>query len=121
MSAIARSAEVNAPVIYRRWPTRAALLEEAVHGPGNHEFPEPTNDLRMDLVTWIRIFLARAAGPAAHVGIPGLLADVSTEEDRERLVGIARRFGTCSPRAYSWLSIAVRISGGSTRGFCSRS
>ncbi|GAB4588329.1 TetR/AcrR family transcriptional regulator [Nocardia sp. IFM 10818] len=86
--AIARRAGVNTPAIYRRWPTREALLEEAVHGPGGHELPEPTGDLRADLRTWAQIFLARAASPAARAGVPGLLADSQTEEARQRLLAI---------------------------------
>lgn len=88
ITAIARRAEVSAPAIYRRWPTREALLEEAVHGTGGHAFPEPTEDLRADLVTWTRIFLARSASRAARVGIPGLLADATSEADRERLLAL---------------------------------
>ncbi|UFS97767.1 TetR/AcrR family transcriptional regulator [Nocardia huaxiensis] len=88
ITAIARRAGVNAPAIYRRWPTRHALLEEAVHGPGAHPLPEPTGNLRADLHTWTRIFLARAASPAARVGVPGLLADSHTEEARRRLLAI---------------------------------
>ncbi len=88
ISAIARRAKVSAPAIYRRWPNRETLLEEAVHGPGRHEFPEWTDDLRADLMTWTRIFLARAASPAARAGIPGLLADATTEADRARLLAL---------------------------------
>ncbi|WP_307817907.1 TetR/AcrR family transcriptional regulator [Nocardia acididurans] len=86
--AIARRAGVNSPAIYRRWPTREALLEEAVHGPGRYELPQPTGDLRADLRTWVQIFLARAASPAARAGVPGLLADSQTEEARQRLLAI---------------------------------
>lgn len=86
--AIAKRAGVNTPAIYRRWPTRQALLEEAIHGPGGHALPEPTGDLRADLATWVRIFLARAESPAARAGVPGLLADSQTEEARGRLLAI---------------------------------
>lgn len=86
--AIARRAGVSAPAIYRRWPSREALLEEAVHGPGGHPLPAPTGDLRTDLGVWVRIFLARAASPAARAGVPGLLADSQTEEARRRLLAI---------------------------------
>ncbi|MEV6278925.1 TetR/AcrR family transcriptional regulator [Nocardia sp. NPDC051832] len=88
VAAIARRAGVNPPAIYRRWPSRTALLEEAVHGPGGHPLPEPTGDLRADLRTWARIFLARAASPAARAGVPGLLADSHTEQARRRLLAI---------------------------------
>lgn len=86
--AIAKRAGVNTPAIYRRWPTRQALLEEAIHGPGGHAPPEPTGDLRADLATWVRIFLARADSPAARAGVPGLLADSQTEDARRRLLAI---------------------------------
>ncbi|MGY2086771.1 TetR/AcrR family transcriptional regulator [Nocardia gipuzkoensis] len=86
--AIAKRAGVNSPAIYRRWPTRQALLEEAIHGPGAYAPPEPTGDLRADLATWVRIFLARADSPAARAGVPGLLADSQTEEARRRLLAI---------------------------------
>lgn len=88
VAAIARMAEVNTPAIYRRWPTREALIEEAVHGAGGHPLPEASGNLRADLATWVRIFLVRAARPAARAGVPGLLADSQTEESRHRLLVI---------------------------------
>lgn len=88
IAAIARLAEVNTPAIYRRWPTREALIEEAVHGTGGHPLPEVSGDLRTDLATWVRIFLVRAARPAAMAGVPGLLADSQSEDARQRLLVI---------------------------------
>ncbi|WP_420881259.1 TetR/AcrR family transcriptional regulator [Rhodococcus sp. (in: high G+C Gram-positive bacteria)] len=88
ISAIARRANVSAPAIYRRWPTREALLEDAVHGPGAHDLPEATDDLRADLATWVRAFLARSASPAARAGVPGLLADIRSDADRARLLSL---------------------------------
>jgi AcrR family transcriptional regulator len=88
VASIARAAGVNTPAIYRRWPTREALIEEAVHGTGGHPLPEESGDLRSDLATWVRIFLIRAARPAARAGVPGLLADSQTEEARQRLLAI---------------------------------
>jgi len=88
VAAIARMAGVNTPAIYRRWPTREALIEEAVHGTGGHPLPDESGDLRTDLATWVRIFLIRAARPAARAGVPGLLADSQTQEARQRLLAI---------------------------------
>lgn len=88
VASIARAAGVNTPAIYRRWPTREALLEEAVHGTGGHPLPDDSGDLRSDLATWVRIFLVRAARPAARAGVPGLLADSQTEAARQRLLAI---------------------------------
>lgn len=88
ISAIARRSNVSAPAIYRRWPTREALLEDAIHGPGAHRLPEATDDLRADLATWVRVFLSRSASPAARAGVPGLLADIRTDADRARLLSL---------------------------------
>lgn len=88
VSAVARESGVNAPAIYRRWPTRVTLIEEAVHGPGGRPLPQATGDLRADLASWVRVFLVRAARPSARAGVPGLLADSRTEEDRARLLRI---------------------------------
>ncbi|MGO4201839.1 TetR/AcrR family transcriptional regulator [Rhodococcus sp. TAF43] len=86
IAAIVRRAQVSAPAIYRRWPTREALIEEAVHGPGRYDLPADTGDLRADLATWARAFLVRAASPAARAGVPGLLSDMQADADRSRLL-----------------------------------
>lgn len=88
ITAVARESGVNAPAIYRRWPTRVALIEEAVHGPGGQALPETIGDLRADMQSWVRVFLVRAARPSARAGVPGLLADSRTAEDRDRLLRI---------------------------------
>ncbi|NMM85218.1 TetR family transcriptional regulator [Rhodococcus sp. SRB_17] len=88
IAAIARLAGVNTPAIYRRWPTREALIEEAVHGTGGHPLPDESGDLRTDLALWVRVFLVRAARPAARAGVPGLLADSQSQEARQRLLAI---------------------------------
>lgn len=88
IAAIARMAGVNTPAIYRRWPTREALIEEAVHGTGGHPLPDESGDLRTDLALWVRVFLVRAARPAARAGVPGLLADSQSQEARQRLLAI---------------------------------
>ncbi|OYD69465.1 TetR family transcriptional regulator [Rhodococcus sp. OK302] len=88
IAAIARMAGVNTPAIYRRWPTREALIEEAVHGTGGHPLPDESGDLRTDLALWVRVFLVRAARPAARAGVPGLLADSQSHEARQRLLAI---------------------------------
>lgn len=88
VAAIARRAGVNTPAIYRRWPSREALIEEAVHGTGGHPLPAESGDLRADLATWVRVVLDRAASPAARSGVPGLLSDPQTADARQRLLVI---------------------------------
>jgi AcrR family transcriptional regulator len=82
LAAIARRAGVSIPTIYRRWPSKPALLEEAVLHLDSIEFPEPTGDLRADLETWVRLFLAVATEPAARAAVPGLLSYYSRDPRR---------------------------------------
>ncbi|NNH73306.1 TetR/AcrR family transcriptional regulator [Nocardia uniformis] len=81
IAAVARRAGVVTTSIYRRWPSKRALIEDAVFAldTGNH--PAPTGDLRADLLAWTRLFLSAAAQPAARAAIPGLLA--AYHDDRE--------------------------------------
>ncbi|WP_040802634.1 TetR/AcrR family transcriptional regulator [Nocardia concava] len=81
IAAVARRAGVVTTSIYRRWPGRRALVEEAVFilDTGNH--PVPTGDLHADLLAWTRLFLDAAAHPAARSAIPGLLSEY--HDDRE--------------------------------------
>jgi AcrR family transcriptional regulator len=82
LAEIARRAGVSIPTIYRRWPSKPALLEEAVLHLDHVEFPEPTGDLRADLETWVRLFLEVATEPAALAAVPGLLSYYGRDSDR---------------------------------------
>jgi AcrR family transcriptional regulator len=86
--AIARRAGVGAPTIYRRWPRREALIEDAAFGrlePAAE--PEPTGDLRSDLRSWTEMFTRQFADPVARAAIPGLLMAYQQDGDLyERLV-----------------------------------
>ncbi|MBV9089035.1 MAG: TetR/AcrR family transcriptional regulator [Mycobacteriaceae bacterium] len=74
LAAIARRAGVGIPTIYRRWASKAELLEEAVLHLDTFDLPDPTGDLRADLRTWVGLFLDVATEPAARAAVPGLLA-----------------------------------------------
>lgn len=74
LAAIARRAGVSIPTIYRRWASKAELIEEAVLHLDTFDLPEPTGDLLVDLRTWVRLFLEVATEPAARAAVPGLLA-----------------------------------------------
>jgi AcrR family transcriptional regulator len=86
--AIARRAEVGAPTIYRRWPTRESLIEDAAFGhPRPAPLPEPTGELRADLRAWVSAFLDFLANPVTRAAMPGLLAAYHRDEaSYERLV-----------------------------------
>ena len=74
IAAIARRAGVGVPTVYRRWPRREALIEDAAFG---HTRPAPlpaaTGDLRADLGIWVEIFLVMLADPVTRAAFPGLL------------------------------------------------
>ncbi|WP_063037676.1 TetR/AcrR family transcriptional regulator [Nocardia pseudovaccinii] len=84
ISAVARRASVGTAPIYRRWPGKEALIEDAVFGSGSLWLPAETEDLHTDLIEWVRVFLARIAEPSARAAIPGLISAYHREPDRYR-------------------------------------
>jgi AcrR family transcriptional regulator len=86
MDAVARRAGVARATVYRRWPSKAQLVHEAV-------FPEPeTSALSQpgSLAEYVRGFVAGAlayfARPEATAAIPGLMAEFGFDPDlRPRL------------------------------------
>jgi AcrR family transcriptional regulator len=86
--AIARRAGVGAPTIYRRWPSKEALVEDAAFGHSQPApVPEPTGDLHTDLRAWVATFIEFLADPVTRAALPGLLAAYHLDEEiYERLV-----------------------------------
>ncbi|MGH3675618.1 MAG: TetR/AcrR family transcriptional regulator [Mycobacterium sp.] len=81
LAAIAHRAGVSIPAIYRRWPSKHELIEEAVLHLDTFDLPRPTGDLRADLGTWVRLFLDVAMEPAARAAVPGLMSAYSRNPD----------------------------------------
>ncbi|WP_246216619.1 TetR/AcrR family transcriptional regulator [Mycobacterium botniense] len=74
ITAVARRAGVGAPTIYRRWPRREALIEDAAFGHTRPApLPTPTGDVRADLRAWVEAFLRWLADPVTRAAVPGLL------------------------------------------------
>lgn len=87
IAAVARRAGVGPPTIYRRWPRREALIEDAVFGHAHPApLPAPTADLRADLRAWVQVVLAQLADPVTRAAVPGLLLAWQQEE------GLYKRF-----------------------------
>jgi AcrR family transcriptional regulator len=87
LAAIAQRAGVSIPAIYRRWPSKHELIEEAVLHLDTFELPRATGDLRADLGTWVRLFLHVAMEPAARAAVPGLMSAYSRNpDDYQRLL-----------------------------------
>lgn len=93
IAAVARRAGVGAPTIYRRWPRREALIEDAAFDHTQPApLPTPTADLHADLRAWVLAFLTPLADPVTRAAIPGLLLAYHRDETLyERLVWRSER------------------------------
>lgn len=79
IQAIARRAGVSAPSVYRRWSSKAELIEEAVF-PGGLLAPEAlSGDLITDLQPYCEQILTYLAEPAIRAAIPGLLVEYQND------------------------------------------
>jgi AcrR family transcriptional regulator len=74
IQAISQRSGVPAPAIYRRWPTRLALIEHAALRGFAHIEVRATGDLGRDLRRFVRAYLDVYGTPAAQTAIPGLMA-----------------------------------------------
>jgi AcrR family transcriptional regulator len=85
---VARRAGVVTTSIYRRWPSKTHLVEDAIFALDTDAAPAPTGDLHADLLAWTRLFFAAATHPAARSAIPGLLSAYHDDHDSyRRLLG----------------------------------
>jgi AcrR family transcriptional regulator len=76
IAAIARSAGVGKPTLYLRWPSKAAVVADAVVRVMSADpFPD-LGDVRSDLVAGLREMIHRFASTAAGHVLPGLVADL---------------------------------------------
>jgi AcrR family transcriptional regulator len=98
IEAIAARAGVGKQTVYRRWPSKAAIVAEAVmagHLGINAEAPPQTGDAAADLGNWLGQFFMQLGEPAAVAVIRGLAAaatDGGTDAEKlyERFTGPSR-------------------------------
>jgi len=74
VQSIAERSGEHASAIYRRWPSRIEIIEEAVFPGFSSVDVRPTGDLRRDLRRFTRAYLSAFGAPAARAAMPGLLA-----------------------------------------------
>src|SRR3954447_430060 len=79
IQAIARRAGVSAPSIYRRWSSKAELVEAAVFPSDLVEPGGLSGDLDTELTDYCRRILAYLAQPAVRAAVPGLLSEYQTD------------------------------------------
>lgn len=94
IQAISRRSGVHSSAIYRRWPTRVELIEEAVFPGLDVAAVRPSGDLRRDLRRFLRSYLRILGSPAARAAAPGLLASYqsgATARNTEDWVRVSAR------------------------------
>lgn len=91
VDAIARRAHTSKPAIYRRWPSKAHLVHEAVF-PINSgtELPD-TGSLAGDVREMVRRTVAVLTTPAARAALPGLVGEMAA--DLTLHAALLERFG----------------------------
>lgn len=75
IQAIARRAGVSAPSVYRRWSSKAELIEEAVFPSGLLAPEARSGDVITDLQPYCLQILTYLADPPIRAAIPGLLVE----------------------------------------------
>src|SRR3954453_9449263 len=74
VQAIAERSGVHASAIYRRWPSRVEIIEQAVFPGLGSVTVRPTGDVRRDLRRFVRSYVTMLGSPVARAAAPGLLA-----------------------------------------------
>ena len=96
---VAVRAGTTRPAIYRRWPTKARLVHEAVFPMvGRAEAIEAGGDLRSDIRALVTIGVEFLGRPAARAALPGLMAEMT--RDPALQVEVLGRFSVGS---WGWL------------------
>jgi AcrR family transcriptional regulator len=74
IQAVASRSRVHASAIYRRWPSRLELIEDAVFADLAPGRVSPTGDLRRDLQRFLGAYVSTFEAPVVRAAMPGLLA-----------------------------------------------
>jgi AcrR family transcriptional regulator len=79
IGAIAQRAGTTKPAVYRRWPTKAHLVHEAVFPAQRPDGILRGGDLRDDIRAVVAVGVELLGRPAARAALPGLLAEMSSD------------------------------------------
>jgi AcrR family transcriptional regulator len=101
---VARRAGVNRPAMYRRWPTLAHLVHDALYGEDRRFAIEDTGDIVADLHALTTNMARSYARPEVRAALSGLVSDLHDHPDlraavidrledqvREQFVGLIER------------------------------
>ncbi|HZU73224.1 MAG TPA: TetR/AcrR family transcriptional regulator [Acidimicrobiales bacterium] len=84
IDAVASRAGVGRPTVYRRWPSKAALVIGVLAEVAPRPTPADTGNLRDDLLTIRRHQLSALLSPRIRRVLPGLVADVAEDAELRR-------------------------------------
>lgn len=79
VDAIARRAGTSKPAIYRRWPSKAHLVHEAVFPFNNYTEIPATGSVRGDVREMVRNTIGVLTSPAALAALPGLVGEMAAD------------------------------------------
>ena len=96
VDAIAKRAGTSKPAIYRRWPSKAHLVHEAVFPISEATELPDTGSLAGDVREMVRRSSGVLTTPAARAAMPGLLAEMATRPEAARQA--LGRFGDVTSR-----------------------
>jgi AcrR family transcriptional regulator len=109
VDAIAKRAGTSKPAIYRRWPSKAHLVHEAVFPISEATELPDTGSLDGDVREMVRRSTGVLTTPAARAAMPGLLAEMATDPSLH--AKLLSRFGDVTSRG-----MADRLEGAVNRG-----
>lgn len=81
IESIATAAGVGKATVYRWWPSKGALVAEAVSSTLTVEVPPETKDLRADLIAAAEISIRNYAHPPGGTLVMALAADLATDPE----------------------------------------
>ncbi|MCF2530175.1 TetR/AcrR family transcriptional regulator [Yinghuangia soli] len=82
---IATTAGVSRPAIYRRWPSKAHLVHEAVF-VGVDARPRPDGDFAAEVAAMVHGAVHMFAEPATRAAIPGLMAEIRSDPALQQIL-----------------------------------
>ncbi len=91
VDAIARRAGTSKPAIYRRWPSKAHLVHEAVFPINSGTDLPDTGSLADDVREMVQRTVAVLTTPAARAALPGLVGEMAA--DLTLHAALLQRFG----------------------------
>ncbi|MCV7298418.1 TetR/AcrR family transcriptional regulator [Mycobacterium barrassiae] len=107
VDAIARRAGTSKPAIYRRWPSKAHLVHEAVFPITEYTSLPETGELLGDVSEMMRRSVGILTTPAALAALPGLVGELAADPTLHAAL-LERFVHILSDGLEEWLDVARR-------------